>query len=557
DLAATYGFMRLRQSGAVLNERIYIPQHPAGWGKRFAMQSSYPDDVTLGGFAYVNSLTEVACSGGANDVGYFADTQGGSSGSPVLGYSDNRVVALHHCRGSAFCTSGNSGTDDPNRGVPIQAVISSLGVNLPNGAVCDPPTVPTNLSVTANGDNRIDLSWTASTPTGEGEEITYDVYRAIGSCPAGNYELIASGVSGTGYSDTSVSADVAYSYQVGGYIAATECSSSRSNCGSTTTTGLCTEPPTFAGVTDASNNGTAMCGVTVSWDDATAFCSPTEGASVVYNVYRSETAEGGMAPVATCVTGNSWVDSAAEFGTDYTYEVRAEDQSGNGSGPCGGGNEDSNTATATAAATGPDAVAFQDDIESGDTHFTAATGPNDGGGTSAWSIIDTASNSPIHSWFVVDEDSVKDQVIEMASMSIGAGAVLEFWHSVDTESTYDGGVLEYSTDGGTTWLDIDPARFIEGGYNAVLNTGFSNPLPGRDAWSGSTSGWVRVAVDLADFNGQDVRFRWRLGCDESVSGEGWWVDDVRIFAGTMCSINEIFASGFETGDVSDWSNSFP
>ncbi|MEO1085308.1 MAG: serine protease, partial [Acidobacteriota bacterium] len=92
DLAATYGFMRLRQSGAVLNERIYIPQHPAGWGKRFAMQSSYPDDVTLGGFAYVNSLNEAACSGGANDVGYFADTQGGSSGSPVLGYSDNRVV---------------------------------------------------------------------------------------------------------------------------------------------------------------------------------------------------------------------------------------------------------------------------------------------------------------------------------------------------------------------------------------------------------------------------------------------------------------------------------
>ncbi|MFP2913013.1 trypsin-like serine peptidase, partial [Pyxidicoccus sp. 3LFB2] len=114
----TYGYLQLRSSGAVVNERIFVPQHPAGWGKKIAVTSTDANDQS--GFAEVYSLTEASCqSGGPNDVGYFADTQGGSSGSPVIGHGDNLVVALHHC---AYC---------PNRGVPIQSVISHLGASLP------------------------------------------------------------------------------------------------------------------------------------------------------------------------------------------------------------------------------------------------------------------------------------------------------------------------------------------------------------------------------------------------------------------------------------------
>jgi hypothetical protein len=35
-------------------------------------------------------------------------------------------------------------------------------------------------------------------------------------------------------------------------------------------------------------------------------------------------------------------------------------------------------------------------------------------------------------------------------------------------------------------------------------------------------------VDLSDFAGRDVLFRWRFACDYSVGGEGWWVDDVSV-----------------------------
>jgi hypothetical protein len=48
----------------------------------------------------------------------------------VIGYTDNLVVALHHC---ANC---------PNRGVPIPSIITSLGSNIPNDAIGGvvPPT---------------------------------------------------------------------------------------------------------------------------------------------------------------------------------------------------------------------------------------------------------------------------------------------------------------------------------------------------------------------------------------------------------------------------------
>ena len=121
NVSGTYGFLQLRSSGAQNGERIYIPQHPAAWGKQIAIESSQDSS----GFCEVYSLSEPPCSGRRNDkdVGYFCDTQGGSSGSPVLGYSDHQVVALHHC---ANC---------PNRGVPIQDVIGDLGSALPNNAV--------------------------------------------------------------------------------------------------------------------------------------------------------------------------------------------------------------------------------------------------------------------------------------------------------------------------------------------------------------------------------------------------------------------------------------
>lgn len=118
NLTSTYGYLQFRDTLPALDERIYIPQHPNHYGKQLAVLSD-----TDGPYAKIYSTNEAPCSGGPGDIGYYADTSGGSSGSPVLGYDDHLVVALHHC---ANC---------PNRGVPIPSIISDLGSNLPNDAI--------------------------------------------------------------------------------------------------------------------------------------------------------------------------------------------------------------------------------------------------------------------------------------------------------------------------------------------------------------------------------------------------------------------------------------
>jgi hypothetical protein len=115
DPAATYGYLEIDDREAVPGEQIYIPQHPGGRAKEFGIFSTSDN----GGVCRVDSVNAAPCSGsGYFDVGYYCDTEGGSSGSPVLATSSHRVIALHHC---AFC---------PNRGVPIHLVYDQIAQHL-------------------------------------------------------------------------------------------------------------------------------------------------------------------------------------------------------------------------------------------------------------------------------------------------------------------------------------------------------------------------------------------------------------------------------------------
>ena len=127
DPAGTYGFLSIDNRDAIVGEEIYIPQHPGGRAKEFGIESSDSNDSN--GVCHVNTFSAGCSSSSYNDVGYRCDTEGGSSGSPVLARSSHKVIALHHC---ANC---------PNRGVPIDLVCDEicgfLGPECTNNADCD------------------------------------------------------------------------------------------------------------------------------------------------------------------------------------------------------------------------------------------------------------------------------------------------------------------------------------------------------------------------------------------------------------------------------------
>lgn len=81
-------------------------------------------------------MCPVACKRCCNPVPDYCDTEGGSSGSPVLATATNKVIALHHCRGNSACSQSGS---DPNRGVPITLINAQIG-SLIGGSVT--PTTP-------------------------------------------------------------------------------------------------------------------------------------------------------------------------------------------------------------------------------------------------------------------------------------------------------------------------------------------------------------------------------------------------------------------------------
>ena len=132
-------------------------------------------------------------------------------------------------------------------------------------------------------------------------------------------------------------------------------------------------------------------------------------------------------------------------------------------------------------------------------------------------------------------NSVSDYRIAMASdVAIPAGSVpyLRFAHAHGFEDdgggAYDGGVLEYSTNSGSSWSDAG-ALATNNGYNGTIFTGFGNPLSGRSAFVRESNGYISSRFDLSSLAGQNVRFRFRIGTDSLVDDLGWFVDDVRIY----------------------------
>ncbi len=107
-----FGFLELDNRTPELGEEIYIPGHPDGTLKRYALES----DMNGGGLCAIDDAIRHG-RGPNTDTGYYCDSSGGQSGAPVIARSSRKVIALHH-----FGTTTPCGGTIMNAGVRIDRI---------------------------------------------------------------------------------------------------------------------------------------------------------------------------------------------------------------------------------------------------------------------------------------------------------------------------------------------------------------------------------------------------------------------------------------------------
>ena len=206
---------------------------------------------------------------------------------------------------------------------------------------------------------------------------------------------------------------------------------------------------------------------------------------------------------------------------------------------------------------------FADDFEninSGNWVTSASSGANHWlGGTGNPSIYfsgkSTSGNFVLHgNGMSTMGDS---SVIMKNDVTLPANALMQFSSSYDFETGFDGSVLEYSVDSGSSWQDAGALIKLGRNYDGVLFNGAGNPLSGRPAFTGHTGGpYVDSQLDLSSLSGRTIRFRFRMSTDNLVLSPGWWIDNLSIFTCATTTGGVIFTptQGLKTTEAGGTAN---
>ncbi|MCK4511038.1 carboxypeptidase regulatory-like domain-containing protein, partial [bacterium] len=152
---------------------------------------------------------------------------------------------------------------------------------------------------------------------------------------------------------------------------------------------------------------------------------------------------------------------------------------------------------------------FFDDIESGTSDWTGT-----------WGTTSSYAHSPSTS--MTDSPGGNYPNNATTTMALNSGldlsesttASLVFWHLYNTESGYDYCLVEVSTNGGGSWTQVA-------------------------SYSGLLSNWTEVTIDLDSYVGtSDFKVRFILDSDGWVQRDGWYVDDIHVFADQPTGVDD-------------------
>jgi hypothetical protein len=170
------------------------------------------------------------------------------------------------------------------------------------------------------------------------------------------------------------------------------------------------------------------------------------------------------------------------------------------------------------------------------TRSTTATGA-----AALWVTTITTVDTPLNAAFgaggtIPSDTNLTSPTIAIPAAPIGGtnpGVRLTFRNNYNTESGFDGGVLEISINGGP-FVDVITAggSFIEGGYNSAIGV-TDSVLTGRPAWTGTSGGYITTTVMLPPASySQNAQLRWRTAYDTGTNPGGQRIDTISIYAST-------------------------
>ncbi|MFZ1839189.1 MAG: hypothetical protein WAU20_10715, partial [Dokdonella sp.] len=160
---------------------------------------------------------------------------------------------------------------------------------------------------------------------------------------------------------------------------------------------------------------------------------------------------------------------------------------------------------------------FADDVEAGSNGWTAET---------PWVRNTTTSGNASFVWATPGYgNNASRSLTRSFDFSGFSGSVLRFDDRCDTEAGYDFGNVEISVNGGGNWISLGQCS-------------------GRTAWQAN-----RIVLPASTDNVADVRLRFRLSSDGSVTRSGWAIDNIVVESGgaecRASQLDVIFADGFE------------
>src|SRR5262249_40987296 len=138
------------------------------------------------------------------------------------------------------------------------------------------------------------------------------------------------------------------------------------------------------------------------------------------------------------------------------------------------------------------------------------------------------TDSPAGAYANLSDSSLASPLFDLSGLT---EVTLSFSHSYDIEQGFDFGLVEFSTDDGTSWKRA---------------AGFT----------GSQAAFAQTQVRLRGLDGQArARVRFRLTSDNVVTGDGWYIDDIRI-TGRSASASVILPDNSSSPTIASISPAF-